>query len=61
MPLEGCDHIVSSGEVEVAQTPYRHYQRGWILREGILSKHVRSMSGWTREKFGGPTAEWLNE
>jgi hypothetical protein len=60
MPVDGEKRITSDGEVEVGETPYQHYRKGWILRQGILSEHVRSMSGWTRETFGEPTAEWLN-
>jgi hypothetical protein len=60
MPVDGEKRITSDGEVEVGETPYQHYRKGWILRQGILSEHVRSMSGWTRETFGAPTAEWLN-
>ncbi len=60
MPMDGEERITSDGGVEPGLTPYHHYRKGWILRQGILSKHVRSMSGWTRETFGEPTAEWLN-
>lgn len=59
MPIDGEERITSDGEVEPGQTPYHHYRNGWMLRQGILSEHVRSMSGWTRDTFGEPTAEWL--
>ena len=60
MPIDGENRITSDGEVAAGMTPYHHYQRGWTLLQGILREHVRSMSGWTRETFGAPTAEWLN-
>ena len=60
MPMDGGKRITSEGDVEPGLTPYQHYRKGWISRQGILSNHVRSMSGWTRETFGEPTAEWLN-
>ena len=60
MPMDGEERITSGGDIEPGLTPYQHYRKGWIQRQGILSEHVRSMSGWTRETFGEPTAEWLN-
>jgi hypothetical protein len=35
------------------------FQRGWNSHERELLPFVRSMSGWTKEKFGPPTIEWL--
>lgn len=33
----------------------------WVARMAWLRRHVRSMSGWTLERLGKPTAEWLGE
>ena len=61
MPLVGEEGINTDGKVAPQPTPYHHYQHGWTLLQNILRDHVRSMSGWTRETFGAPTAEWLIE
>lgn len=43
----------------------RAYFRGWgntdkhPERFEFLSRRLRSMSGWTRERFGAPTPEWI--
>ncbi len=36
-----------------------HYRKGWREHRDEIAPFVRSMSGWTREIFGAPTAEWL--
>ena len=61
MPMNGDERLNEKDEVELGPTPYAHYRKGWEQRQELLSKHVRSMSGWTRETFGAPTADWLNE
>lgn len=35
------------------------FRRGWIQHRAELAPVLRSSSGWTRELFGAPTAEWL--
>lgn len=35
------------------------FRRGWIAHRTELAPHVRSLSGWTRDTFGAPSAEWL--
>lgn len=35
------------------------FRRAWQSRVKMIGPFVRSMSGWTRELFGEPTAEWL--
>ena len=37
------------------------YRRGWINQYKQLKDIVRSLSGWTREKYGPPTIEWMQE
>lgn len=35
------------------------YHGAWLEIKPVLAPYVRSMSGWTREQFGAPTKEWL--
>lgn len=35
------------------------YHPAWERKLPAIKARVRSCSGWTMEKFGGPTAEWL--
>ena len=35
------------------------YRGGWTRNRHQMEPYVRSMSGWTRELLGAPTAEWL--
>jgi hypothetical protein len=37
------------------------YRQAWLDVIPKLRPFVRSMSGWTREQFGEPTREWLDE
>jgi hypothetical protein len=37
------------------------FTRGWEIAMPHLKDKVRSMSGWTKEKLGVPTSEWLAE
>ena len=63
IPLEGQERFGYKEDVSTvvpAQTDYKHYRKGWNKQLGLFSERVRSMSGWTRETFGEPTAEWLN-
>ena len=39
--------------------PYSNFRLGWIFHYGKLKDKVRSCSGWTKDTFGFPTAEWL--
>lgn len=41
--------------------PADAFRRGWVHRREMLGAVVRSMSGWTAETFGEPTAEWLGK
>lgn len=65
----GCTHIVCAGVPMKAEQGHYYddknwhtatnYHRGWIRNEHTIKQLVRSMSGWTRELLGEPTAEWL--
>lgn len=37
------------------------FRRGWNARLHELRPYVRSTAGWTYEKFGAPTEEWLKD
>jgi len=37
----------------------RQFHPAWLRRLPAIRDSVRSMSGWTREKLGAPTAEWV--
>jgi len=46
----------------VPWTECTHYLKHWEeLMPNLLSKRVRSMSGWTRDRLGLPTKEWLDD
>lgn len=64
VPLEGTTTICDADGSEVVEEPsaagFAVYRRGWEKVHGEIADNVRSMSGWTRETFGEPTAEWLN-
>lgn len=38
----------------------RGFRRGWLQHREEIAPFVRSCSGWTRDMFGAPTAEWLD-
>ncbi len=35
------------------------FRGGWKTRKKLIAPYVRSMSGWTKDLLGGPTADWL--
>lgn len=37
------------------------FRRGWNARLHELRPYVRSTAGWTYEKFGAPTEDWLRD
>ncbi|MEN6375582.1 MAG: hypothetical protein ABFD75_12510 [Smithella sp.] len=39
---------------------YEIFRKGWEAKINEIKDYVRSMSGWTRDFVGAPTAEWLN-
>lgn len=64
VPLDGCETIQANGKIETrtrgrrGMDAFERFRHPWKLNEEIIRQHVRSMSGWTREYFGGPE-EWL--
>jgi hypothetical protein len=65
VPLVGdttiCDADGSEKVEEPSATGFAIYRGGWEKVHDEIADNVRSMSGWTRETFGEPTAEWLIE
>lgn len=65
VPLEGNTTTVDDEGSQTINEPsaagYGVYRGGWLKYRDEIADNVRSMSGWTRETFGAPTAEWLNE
>lgn len=55
IPMEPTEHFDRSEAWEKAKS----FRRAWDLVQDRLVEPVRSMSGWTRERFGAPTSEWL--
>jgi hypothetical protein len=69
----GCEGVVLCGvRIDASPNPtnpesvngwgdYRRFRHRWTepRRRDLLARRVRSMSGWTREQFGAPEAEWL--
>lgn len=41
--------------------PYQRFKAGWEKPDtvAVLEPRFRSMSGWTRQRFGEPTLEWI--
>lgn len=35
------------------------YRRGFVAALPVIGARLRSMGGWTRDVFGGPTPEWI--
>ena len=65
VPLEGATTISDHDGTEIVEewsaAGFGVYHGGWKKAHDEIARYVRSMSGWTRETFGEPTAEWLNE
>jgi hypothetical protein len=68
--LEGFERIVLAGVPMNASYHYNDarpwmqhtaFVNGWRKRAPEIRPFVRSMSGWTRELLGDPSAEWLAE
>ena len=47
--------------VPLVDQKYIGYRRGWLFVMDLIKDNVRSMSGWTRQVFGEPTEEWIND
>jgi hypothetical protein len=66
----GCTHVVLAGVPMIKNMRHyddtrpwleaRQYWPAWERRRHVMQPKVRSLSGWTQELLGGPTAEWLN-
>jgi len=41
------------------QYDYANFRAGWTAKEKQIKEVTRSMSGWTRDLLGAPTAEWI--
>jgi hypothetical protein len=57
VPMDGQGH---AGRPTGGWAAWSSHRAAW-LEKPELSGVVRSLSGWTREVFGAPTAEWLTE
>lgn len=55
IPMDTRYHVVRKRRWAAAEG----YRRRWIGLHNTLAPVVRSFSGWTRERFGEPTHEWL--
>lgn len=60
VPLTGKEGLTRDGRI-VYESGYETYQKPWSDHIDLLRDNVRSMSGWTRELLGEPTADWLSE
>lgn len=60
--LAGCpmDERPNAFRTERGWAHFNRFRAGWERAEREIAGRVRSMSGWTREKFGAPDADWLN-
>lgn len=62
IPLEGSETLQANDKVEQrtrgrrGMDAFERFRHPWKLNEDLIRRHVRSMSGWTREYFGGPDA-----
>lgn len=54
MQAEGAHFFNSASWGEVAS-----FTEAWKIALPLIAPHVRSMSGWTKELLGYPSAEWL--
>lgn len=56
MPMDVRAHFNREGVWEKAEG----YRERWVELHDTLAPLVRSFSGWTRERFGAPTSEWVD-
>lgn len=62
VPLDhkfGTSYKMDKGRTRWAGGSEARYQRNWRRALPFLRARVRSMSGWTLELLGGPSAEWI--
>ncbi len=56
VPLDAAqNHVTRSRPWHVANA----FRGGWQTRKKIIAPYVRSMSGYTKDLLGEPTADWL--
>lgn len=60
IPLEGSETLQANDKIETrtrgrrGAEAFERFRHPWKFNEKLIRRHVRSMSGWTREYFGGP-------
>lgn len=61
VPLEGHQGVLPDGSMSNDPGGYHVYRKGWVAKEKHLpiTDCVRSMSGWTRDRYGAPDEEFL--
>jgi len=61
VPMTQQPHFAETTEHDPAQdwTAYSGHRRGWERKMGNMLGWVKSVSGWTRDRLGPPTTEWL--
>jgi hypothetical protein len=61
--LVGVPMTASAGHITRKKewVPASQYRRGWLKHQSEIADTVRSMSGWTREIFGAPDKDWLEQ
>jgi len=60
VPLEGNKTLQENGpeeRIRFGKNFFETFRGKWLKHRDLLEPHVRSMSGWTREKFG-PGEDW---
>lgn len=57
VPLDDSPHFFDAAAWAHASGFRRHWER---RAQWLRERHVRSMSGWTRDLLGGPTAGWID-
>jgi hypothetical protein len=57
IPMDTRPHFDRPGEWASALT----FQTDWLLHMERIGDRFRSMSGWTRDLHGEPTADWIRE
>lgn len=60
MPIDDGPHFYDAGGRRSGPT-FEWYRPEWIKARHLeIRGRLRSLSGWTREKFGAPDREWMN-
>jgi hypothetical protein len=55
-------HMLAESNHFVRKQEWSHahgFRRGWLAHARQLEPYLRSMGGWTEERFGRPTEDWL--